>query len=87
MSVVERLNKAGRSVWFTREPDADGTIRPVTAKGWVAMALAVLLILVCGFGAMIGIVFTQSAWPLILAFIIVAVGLGVFGVLAYRHTE
>ena len=82
-----RLNKAGRSVWFTREPDADGTIRPVTGKGWLAMALALALILISGFGAMIGIVFTQSAWPLFLAFLIVATGLAVFGVLAYRHTE
>ncbi len=51
------------------------------------MALALALILICGFAAMIGIVFTQSAWPLVLAFLIVAAGLAVFGVLAYRHTE
>ena len=82
-----RLNKAGRSVWFKREPDDDGTIRPVTGKGWVAMLLAVALVLICGFGAMIGLVYTQAAWPLILAFVIVAAGLGVFGVLAYRHIE
>ena len=82
-----RLNKTGRIVWFIRPPQSEGTIRPVTSQGWIAIATALALVLICGLGAMIGIALTQAPWPLIVAFIVAAAGLGVFGILAYRHTE